>query len=102
MAGIRRLPSKDMIFQVIGGEAKETLIRDAKWLSGVIAKSAVIMLGRFSVFVHSVKVTNVETALQNKAMQKPQEDNEIVHPGLRIRQVAWLKEGARKGLLFHD
>ena len=92
MAGIRRLPSRDIILQAIGREAKETLVRDTKWLSVVIGKSATIIPERFSVFVHSVKVTNVETTDQEKALKKAQEDNETIHPGVKILRVAWPKK----------
>jgi len=92
--GIKRLPSGDLIVQTPHEEAKKVLQDNQKWLVD-LGKSGAILRDRFPVFVHSVRVDNVDQD-EDKAKQHIQSENRTLHPDLRIVRMAWPKSTAIK------
>ena len=92
--GIKRLPSGDLIVQTPHEEAKKVLQDNQKWLVD-LGKSGAILRDRFPVFVHSVRVDNIDQD-EDKARQHIQSENRTLYPDLRIVRMAWPKSTAIK------
>ena len=88
MTAIRRLPSGDLELHMATVEDRMAAEKDNNWAL-VIAPSAVTMRRTYAVWVHGVKMTNVDTANQGKAIEGLLLQNKTMHPDLRITRVAW-------------
>ena len=92
--GIKRLPSGDLIVQTPHKEAEKVFQDNQKWLVD-LGKSGAILRDRFPVFVHSVRVDNIDQD-EDKARQHIQSENRTLYPDLRIVRMAWPKSTAIK------
>ena len=59
-AGIKRLPSGDLVVQAPTEDDRKSLIANQKWLTS-LGSTGEILLERFPVFVYTVQITNINS-----------------------------------------
>jgi hypothetical protein len=59
-AGIKRLPSGDLVVQTLTKDNCKSLIANQKWLVS-LRSTGTVLIERFLVFVHAVQITNINT-----------------------------------------
>jgi len=97
--GVRRLPSGDMVIQTSTRETKEALTNKAQWITE-LGSSATVLPDLFPVFVHSVKVRNVDTTDHEKAVEYIRTQNQSLHPDATFVRVAWPKRVLTDGRIY--
>jgi hypothetical protein len=88
-AGIKRLPSGDMVIQTASEEDRKSLIANQKWLTS-LGSTGAILTERFPVFIHTVCVANINPD-EAKAIQYLKEENRTLFPDLSIIRAAFPK-----------
>ena len=88
-AGIKRLPSGDLIVQTLTEDDRKSLIANQKWLT-TLGSTGTILLERFPVFVHAVRITNIDSN-ETKAIQYLKDENRTFFPDLSIVRAAFPK-----------
>ena len=83
LIAVRRLPSGDLAFHTATEEGRKQLEADPSWIKG-ITSSAEVTRQTFAVFVHGVKVSNINTEDQKQALRLLTEQNMPIHPGIEI------------------
>jgi len=58
--GIKRLLSRDLVVQTPTEDDRKSLIANQKWLTN-LKSFRVVLLERFPVFVHAVRIANVDS-----------------------------------------
>jgi hypothetical protein len=58
-AGVKRLPSGNMVIQTASEEDRKSLIANQKWLTS-LGSTGAVLTERFPVFVHAVCVANID------------------------------------------
>jgi len=87
--GIKRLPSGDLVVQTPTEDDRKSLIANQKWLTN-LGSSGVVLLERFPVFVHAVRIANVDSD-ETKAIQYLKDENRTFFPDLSIVRAAFPK-----------
>jgi ABC-type cobalamin transport system ATPase subunit len=59
VAGIKRLLSRDLIVQTLTKDDYKSFIANQKWLTS-LRSTRVVLLERFLVFVHVVRIANID------------------------------------------
>lgn len=88
-AGVRKLPTGDLIFQMVTEEDKAKWETHTGW-AAAIAPSATVKKRSFKVMVHGVRVANINTDRQAEAIESLTAQNSRIHKNLRITRVSWL------------
>jgi hypothetical protein len=88
-AGIKRLPSGDLVIQTPTEDDRKSLIANQKWLTG-LGSTGVVLLERFPVFVHVVRIANIDPD-EAKAIQYLKDENHTLFPDLSIVRAAFPK-----------
>lgn len=88
VTGIRQLPSRDVRFHTRSQDVRDTLQSNKEWTK-VIAAFAKIQKQTYAVIAHGVRVKNVNTANQSKAIWELQKTNEHLHENLELVQLPW-------------
>lgn len=88
VAAVRWLPSGDALISVSNKEAKEKLEEEEKW-TNCFGTSAHLLRRTYAVYVHGVKVNQINTDLQKESIGKIIKENEKWHKGLKIEKVTW-------------
>lgn len=94
VSAIRRLPSGDMELHMASVEDRKEAERENGWTL-VVAPSAVTMSRTYAVWAHGVRMTNVDTSNQGKAIESLISQNKNRHPDLRITRVAWTNNAVK-------
>ena len=88
VSAIRRLPSGDLELHMATVEDRIEAEKENSWTL-VVAPSAVTLRRTYAVWAHGVKMANVDTTNQGKAIESLLAQNKSMHPDLRITRVAW-------------
>jgi hypothetical protein len=88
-AGIKRLPSGDLVVQTPTEDDRKSLIANQKWLTS-LGSTGVVLLERFPVFVHAVRIANIDLD-ETKAIQYLKDENRTFFPDLSIVRAAFPK-----------
>jgi hypothetical protein len=96
IVGIRKLPSGNLVVQLKDREGRQVLADRRQWLQE-IAPSARTIPDLYPVLVHGVKVSRVKTTNQKEAIQSLEAQNNKLHTGLKIVQVAWPRGVSNSG-----
>jgi hypothetical protein len=86
----RRLPSGDILISTLTERARIALERSSEWLRAVTS-TAEVLYTMFPVFVHGVRVQEVNTNEQKRVITAICKENSLLHPGLEITRIAWPK-----------
>lgn len=89
--GVRRLPSGDLVIQTSTRETKEALSNKEQWITE-LGSSATVLLDLYPVFVYSVRVRNVDTTDNEKAVEHIQTQNQSLHLDATFARIALLKQ----------
>ena len=81
-AGIKRLPSGDLVVQAPTEDDRKSLIANQKWLTS-LGSTREVLLERFPVFVHAVRITNIDSD-ETKAIQYLKDENRTFFLDLSI------------------
>lgn len=88
-AGIKRLPSGDLVVQTPTEDDRKSLIANQKWLVS-LRSTGTVLIERFPVFVHAVRIANIDTD-ETKAVQHLKDENRTFFPDLSIVRAAFPK-----------
>ena len=88
-AGIKRLPSGDLVVQTLTEDDRRSLIANQKWLIS-LGSTGEVLLERFPVFVHAVRIANIDLD-KTKVIQYLKDENRTFFPDLSIVQAAFPK-----------
>lgn len=82
------LPSGDLCVYTRSTEAKDKLHTNSTWLLN-IAQSTTIQCRTYAVTAHNIRIQNVDTTNQAKAIEYLTKSNKTLHPDLQIAKVSW-------------
>ena len=97
--GVRRLPSGDLEFQMTSLRDKQTAEAEPNWTK-VIAGSTQIQRRKYTVMVHGVRMSNIDTSNQQQAIQKILAQNTRLHNNLTISKVSWFQKAMQEKKIF--
>ena len=95
IVAMRRLGSGDICIQTATERAREQLEKYTEWAMDV-APSAQVTRKTYAVFVHGVEVKNIDHTNQAAAKKSLQAQNERLHPGLEVINVAWPRKNVEE------
>jgi hypothetical protein len=82
VAGIKRLLSGDLVVQALTEDDYKSFIANQKWLTS-LGSTREVLLERFPVFVHAVRITNIDSD-ETKAIQYLKDENRTFFLDLSI------------------
>lgn len=89
-AGVRRLQSGDLEFQMTSIADRKKMETEAGWTK-VIAGSAQVRRRTYAVMAHGVRMENINMNDQGAAISGLIAQNRSLHKDIRITKVSWLK-----------
>ena len=89
VVGIKRLLSRDLVVQALTKDDHKSFIANQKWLAS-LGSTREVLLERFLVFVHAVRITNIDSD-ETKAIQYLKDENRTFFLDLSIVRAAFLK-----------
>lgn len=98
-AGVRRLQSGDLEFQMASVTDRKKMEAEAGWTK-VIAGSASVRRRTYAVMAHGVRMSNINMNDQGAAISGLIAQNKSLHKDLRITKVSWLKSAIEAKKLF--
>lgn len=88
----RRLPNGDLILTADSIANKIKIQEKANAWIQVIGHNAKVRPGKFSVWVHGVRVQSFDNAKQNEGLQKIYQQNPALGPETRLSGFHWRKK----------
>ena len=99
VVGAAHLPSGDLRVYTRSAEAKDKLHTNPTWLLNV-AQSATIQRRTYAVTAHNIRIQNIDTANQVKAIEYIVKNNKTMHPDLRVTKVSWSAHAIKEQRLY--
>jgi hypothetical protein len=85
---VQKFSSRDILVQTKERTDKESLVQQTKWLEEIVL-SAWVVPDLYPVFVHRVKISQINTANQKEAVEMLQRQNTKLYRSLWIARVSW-------------
>ncbi|KAF4546954.1 Hypothetical protein D9617_87g078050 [Elsinoe fawcettii] len=95
VVAIKKLPSGDVRLFLAGERTKAALLQERSWTT-CLGQSCSVAENVYKVLVHRVRLDSIDPK-RAEDVAKVQEENQILHSGLRITRLSWLNRGHAPG-----